>query len=433
MKTDNPLSPVVIKTGEYFPASDINQPPPPPRSRRGCLGRLFSSFIWMFIFIVLVFFALTFGRQWYDSILAQLDYKKAVHSDESVIKTGIRSQVRPTVALVYKNKDGKKVRVIADAEEYSEFVNQQAASLEKSRNQLVTQTEKQLHEALTEVFDGMHGRIDRFADWYFGYTTTYKILWEATTSATQHALSAEAISLSEAVSIDVEKYLHKHYENIVLRPETTDPQLQAAYRNALQTAHSNYVNVLSQTQADFQAFVSKYTTHLETPSAENTELVLDWESQFNKFNVAEYEKGPKGAALGAALAAGGAAVGKATAGTVAGKGVASQAIAGAASKGLFAKLSAPFVSKAVLVGGGGAVGALGGPLGVAIGVIGGLGVDYAISEGVELTQRETFITDVGEALHVTQNEWEKEMRQSLHEAVNIWMDDTIQLLPRYEK
>ncbi len=431
MKTDNQLSPVVIKTGEYLPASDINQLPP-PRSRRGCLGRLFSSFIWMFIFIVLVFFALTFGRQWYDSILAQLDYKKAVHSDESVIKTGIRSQVRPTVALVYKNKDGKKVRVIADAEEYSGFVNQQAASLEKSRNQLLAQTEKQMHEALTEVFDGMHGRIDRFADWYFGYTTTYKILWEASTSAAQHALSAEAISLSEAVSIDVEKYLHKHYENIVLRPETTDPQLQVAYRNALQTAHSNYVNVLSQTQADFQTFVSKSTTHLETPSAENTELVLDWESQFNKFNVAEYEKGPKGAALGAALAASGAAVGKAVAGT-AGKGVASQALAGAASKGIFAKLSAPFVSKAVLAGGGAAVGALGGPLGVAIGVIGGLGIDYAISEGVELTQRDTFVTDVGEALHVTQNVWEKEMQQSLREAVNIWMDDTIQLLPRYEK
>jgi hypothetical protein len=333
--------------------------------------------------------------------------------------------------LVYKNKDGKKVRVIADAQEYSEFVNQQVTELEKERNQLLAQTETQLHDKLTAVFDKMHKRVERFADWYFAYPTTYKILWEATTSATQHVVSTEATSLSEAVSYDVEKYLHKQYEETVLRPEITDPQLQAAYRNALQAAHENYVNVLSKRQTDFQAFVSKYTSHLEAPTVDKTVLTLDWESQFNKFNMADYEKGPKGAAVGAALAAGGAAVGKGVA-TVAGKGVASKAIAGAASKGIFAKLSAPFVSKAVLAGAGGAVGTLGGPIGTVIGILGGLGIDYAINEGVELTQRETFVADVGEALASTQNEWEQQMLQSLRDAINIWMDDTIQLLPRYE-
>lgn len=445
MKSNNPLSPVEAKTGEYIPAPQLNQAPPVARPKRGCLFRLFSSFIWMFILIVLVFVTLMFGRQWYDSLLARLDYNKTVHSDESVVKTGIRSQVSPTVTLVYKNQNGKKVRVIADAQEYSEFVNQQAASLEDSRNQLLAQTEKQLHEKLTGIFDGMRERVERFADWYFAYTTTYKILWEATTSATRHTFSAEATSLSEAVSIDVEKYLHKHYENIVLRPETTDPQLQIAYRNTLQKTHEEYVNILSDMQTDFQVFVSKYTTHLDEVATENTELVLDWESQFNKMNMAEYEKGPKGAAMGAALSAGGAAVGKAVAGTVAGKsvastavasaagtGVATKAIAGAATKGLFAKLSAPFVSKAVLVSAGGAVGTLGGPIGMAIGALGGLGVDYAINEGMELTQRGTFVTDVNEALATMQKEWEKQIQQSLQEAINIWMDDTIQLLPRYE-
>jgi len=431
MKPKKTISPIEAKTGDYMPASQLPPPPPVVRPKRGCLARIFSSFLWMFIFIVLIFVGLMFGRQWYDSILVQLDLNKAVHSDESVIKTGIRSQVRPEVTLVYKNKDGKKVRVIADAQEYSEFVNQQVAHLENAKTQQLAQTEKQLHEALTTSFDGMRGRVDRFADWYFAYTTTYKILWEATTSATRHAVSAETTTISEAVSYDVEKYLHQHYENIVLRPETTDPQLQTAYQEALQTAHGNYVDVLSKMQTNFQVFVSKYTTHLEVPAAENTELTLDWESQFNKFNVAEYEKGPKGAALGAALAAGGAATGKVVAGA-AGKGVASHAIAGAASKGVFAKLSAPFVTKAVLAGGGGAIGTLGGPIGTIIGVLGGLGIDYAINEGVELTQRDTFVTDVHEALAMTQNEWEKQMQQSLREAINIWMDDTIQLLPRYK-
>ncbi len=432
MTANNPLTPVVTQTGEYIPASYSNQPPPPaaPR-RRGCLSRIFSSFIWMFVIIVLVFFALTFGRQWYDSILAHLDYRKAVHSDESVIRTGIRSQVSPTITLVYQNINGKKVRVIADAQDYTDFVNEQMASLEAAKRQLLAQSDEQLNGALTAVFGEMHKRTGRFADWYFGYTTTYKILWEATMSASQHVFSVEAVSLSDAVSMDVEKYLHQHYQNIVLRPEVTDPQLQVAYREALKSAHDNYINLLSKMRSDFQAFVSKYTTHLKIPAAEDTELVLDWKSQFNKFNVAEYEKGPKGAALGAALAAGGAATGKVVAG-VAGKGVASHAVAGAASKGVFAKLSAPFVAKAVLAGGGGAVGAVGGPVGVAVGAVGGLGIDYAINQGIELTQRDTFMADVDEALVVTQSEWEKQMQQSLHEAINIWIDDTIQLLPRYK-
>ena len=431
MKTKKKRSPKKTTAVEYIPTVELNQPLPVVRKKRGCLASLLSTFIWTFIIIVLIFFALTFGRQWYDSLLRQSDQKKTVHPDESMIKTGIHSQVPPQVTLVYKDKDGKQVRVIADAEDYSQFVNQQAAHLEKAKTQLLTQTETRLHKALTVVFDGMRGRIDRFADWYFAYTTTYKILWEATTSATRHVLSTEATTVSEGVSYDIEKYLHARYENIILRPEITDPQLQATYRSVLKTTHDDYVNVLSQMQTDFQVFVSKYTTHLEMPNAENTVLVLDWESQFNKINMAEYEKGPKGAALGAALAVGGAAMGKVVAGAAA-EGLASKAVAGAASKGMLAKFASPFVSKAVLASAGGAVGAIGGPIGIAIGVIGGIGIDFAINQGVELTQRGTFITDVHEALNVTQAEWDKQMLQSLREAINIWMDDTIQLLPRYE-
>jgi hypothetical protein len=429
MKNDNQLT--IPKAGEYIPASEFNQPVYIERPKRGCLARIFSSFFWMIIFVGLIFFVLMFGRQWYDSLINRLDAQKAVHPDASIIKTGIRSQVRPTVTLVYKTQNGKKVRVIADAQEYSTFINQQVTTLESSRNQLLAKTEQQLHNKLGKIFDEMQGRVERFADWYFAYPTTYKILWEATTSATRHVLSTEATSVSDAVSYDVEKYLHKHYENIVLRPEITDPQLQEGYQSGLQTAHGYYVDVLSKMHADFQAFVSKYTDHLDAPVAENTVLTLDWESQFNKVNMAEYEKGPKGAAVGATLAAGGAVVGKTLAGAV-GKGVAGKAITGAASKTIFAKLSAPFVSKAVLAGAGGAAGALGGPVGIAVGAIGGLGIDYLINEGVELTQRETFTTDVSEALATTQQEWEKQMLKSLREAVNIWMDDTIQLLPRYE-
>jgi hypothetical protein len=67
-----------------------------------------------------------------------------------------------------------------------------------------------------------------------------------------------------------------------------------------------------------------------------------------------------------------------------------------------------------------------------VGALGGLGIDYAINEGLELTQRETFVADVQDALTTTQVGWQKIMQQSLQEAINVWLNDTIQLLPRYE-
>ncbi|MCK5716585.1 MAG: hypothetical protein KAH77_03780 [Thiomargarita sp.] len=391
-----------------------------PSKPRGCL----LQFFWMFVIIILVFVGLTFGRQWYDSLLVHLDHNKAVHTDKSLVKTGIHSQINPTVSLIYTQKNGKKVRVIADAAAYSKFVNQQVRFLENSRTQVHEKTKTQLQFSLVTTFDTMQKRVNRFADWYFAYPTTYKILWEATLSSTRHAFSTEATSLSDSVSYDVEKYLHMHYKNIVLRPEISDSKLQTAYKSSLTAAHDHYLDILSHMQSNFQVFVSQYTTHLKIPSNEKTVLKLDWESQFKKFNMADYEKGPKGALVGTSLAASGA---------VLGKGIAGAAAKGAVSKGIFAKFSAPFVSKAVLAASSGAIGTLGGPIGTVLGVVGGLSIDYAINAGVELTQRDRFITDIQEALRTTQNDWEQQMQNTLHDAINIWMDDTIQLLPRYEQ
>jgi len=127
------------------------------------------------------------------------------------------------------------------------------------------------------------------------------------------------------------------------------------------------------------------------------------------------------------LTAGGAVTGKVIAGT-AGKTI----VGKVAGTSIFSKLAAPFVSKAVLAGTGGAIGSVGGPIGTIIGAVGGITIDYAINEGMELTQRNTFIIDVQSAIDTTQQEWENDMLQSLDSAIDIWIEDTIQLLPSYE-
>lgn len=389
--------------------------------------------LFFFVLFAITIGLLIFGRQWYDSLLMRIDHDKVVHTDHSVVSSGVRSQVTPQLVLVYQDQEGKTVRALAQPHHYSQFINQQVAHLERAKGDLLQKTEGELHQALGQVFDNMLPRVDRYADWYFAYPTTYKILWEATLSASRHALIPEAMSLTDAISYDVQTYLHQHYENLVLRPEVTHPQLQTQYLKVLHTAHQAYLKTLAQMKSDFQVFVANSTTHINEPSSEDVVVVLDWKSQFNKINMANYEKGPKGAALGATLALGGAGVGKSIAMGMASKGIAAKAVTTTVSKGVFAKLSAPFVSKAALAGTGGAIGSIGGPIGATLGTLGGISIDYLINEGIELTQRENFIKDIQEALFSTQKEWETDMLKSLQQTVTIWIDDTIQLLPHYRR
>ena len=389
------------------------------------IGRLFLSIM----LVGIVILGLWIGRQWYDSLLVRIDQQRVVHVDHSTVNSGVKNQVKPNVVLVYRNQAGERVRAVVDQEKYSAFVNAHLQSLEDSRQRIQEQAAKELPSRIKGVFDGIEERIERFADWYFAYPTTYKLLSEGVSSAARHTFSAEAISLEDAIAYDVEKYLHSQYENIVLKPEITHPQLEQAFLQTLTAAHNGYLNMLAVMAADFQAFIAQHTTHAEMPI--NTELELDWSSQFNKLNLSAYEKGPEGTALTGTLVVGGAVVGKAIGGAV-GKGAVSKAVAGAASKGALSKLSAPFVSKAVLAGSGGAVGSVGGPLGTVAGIGVGLAVDYLINEGVELTQRTDFTADVKEAVAATQKEWETLFQREISKAIDIWFDDTLHLLPQYD-
>jgi len=382
--------------------------------------RFFSGFVTFALLLIGLFVILSFSRQFIDSIFDRLAQQKVVHTDESFVETEIEAQVKPKIAFVLRHDaEGQPVRVMLDAEQYSQFVRTHVDTLEKVKKNTLASVKKQLQQEVSTVFLPLVDRVDLFADWYFAYTTTYKILWEASTSAVQHTLSLEGQNLTDAVAQDVETYLEAHYSDIVLRPETTHPQLQKQYIKVLEAAHRDYINSLAILEAKFQVFIAEHTTHINEANTQQLNLQLDWESQIKKLNVSAYDKGVSSAMSGAAFAAGG--------------GVAGKAIGGALGKGLVAKLSAPFVTKAVLAGGGGAIGSLGGPVGAGVGIVAGLGVDYAINESLALMQRDQLVEDMKLALMVTQITWEEVLQENIDHHIGIWFEDAIQLLPRYDK
>lgn len=394
------------------------QPAPPqnipievaqPKPRR----RWLSSWTMLLLLLAGAFFTLLWGRQWLDSVLARLDYQKPVHHDQTEVNTGIQPRVPNLVQLVYQEVDGRVVRVLADAEAYTGFVRERVARLEIARAETKAMARARLDTELTKVFTGLRQRVGRFADWYFAYPTTYKLMGAALSSTAQHATSLEAQSLADAVARDVELYLQQRYEAIVLRPEVTDPLIRQVFTEALTTAQTEYRRELASMHQEFQQLIARHA--VQPGAASQAEIHLDWRGQFHKFSVAEYDKSP--ASFSAALTLGG--------------GIAGKAIGGAAAKGAVAKLASPFVTKAAAASGGGLIGALGGPVGALIGVGVGLGVDYLINEGLELMQRDHFVADVNQALSVTQMEWEQHLAAGLDQGVNAWYDDTMNLLPRF--
>lgn len=346
-----------------------------------------------------------------------------VHPDRTEVTVPVKRQVPSQVTLVYENQAGELVRVLVDAGKYSEFVRIHTANLEQGRQQLREQAQAQLAAGLETVFADLRERIPAFADWYYAYGTSYQLLWEALTSAFHHLGDEQ---MSAAVAADLERLIQQHYELLVLKPEITDPRLQQVYHTTLDNARQSYLLMLATMQAEFQVFVAQHTTHLDPAQTPAPELRLDWSSQLHKVRIASDANSTLGAFRGITLTALSAMAGKAL-GSQVGLAIAS-------------RLSLPFVERALLAvtGGttGGVSGSLGGPIGATVGVVVGAGVglatDWLIQQGVELLSRDAFEAEVQIALASTQQEWQRKLSPSLLNVVDVWVDDTIQLLPQFK-
>ena len=400
-----------------------------PYSLRHHLKKTLAFFVFIFLAVWIMMF---FSRGLVDSILQRIDSSKTIHHDTSKIDTGVTPQVKPKVTLVYRLKDGQLLRVLADEEAVSEFTRESVNMLESARIKLRGTVRNRIHDTVNATFQKMRGQVDLYADWYFAWSTTYKILGEAITSAADHSLKAEAMSLKDAVADDVEKYLQKHFEEIVLQPEISDGELKTGFESVLKEIHHEFLIVMSQLDQQFQKFVSKQSTLFEPVDTAKAKVDLDWDSQFHKVTTTGHEKGVGGSLVGVGIVTSGTILGK-TIATALGKATVGKLMSGAALKGLITKLATPFVTKVGFAAAGTASGAVAGPVGAAVGAIAGVSVDYLVSKGVELGERDSFVTDTNIAINAIQREWENDMIPSLEKATDLWFEDTINLFSEFSK
>ena len=250
----------------------------------------------------------------------------------------------------------------------------------------------------------------------------------AMSAAGRHAVSLRTeASLSAAVSDELQAYVGRHYQALVLRPALTDPELHRAFVAALREAHAGYSRALAELDDAVVAFVAAEGRPHGAPKSSDVVVTLDWAAQLQKVEHVPlaYEKSPE---LSVALVGMGGAAGK----------IAGGAAMGGAAKALGAKLAAPFATKAAsaTLGGGAAAGAAGGvlagpagaALGAAAGAALGLGVDVAVNAGVALMQRPVFVADVQAVLEATALEWEERLLPELERVEGVWFGSAERLL-----
>ena len=303
-------------------------------------------------------------RRYKDSLV--MDYSSVLQDRSKATISSVQPQVVPTVKIVTNTS---ATATIVDEEKYSEFVKTSVELLLAAQKEMEEEASKLLQAKVQNCFQKIRPRSENFADWYFSYTTSFKLIQEGTMSLARHTAKVfEDTPINEAVAKDMDKFMTQKYERIVLRPEMNNSELLTAYLECIKKIHNKYIATISSIDKNMSELVGTKTTHINQPQQTDIKLNLDWSSQMHKIKSVpvNFEKSPE---LTLALSSGGAIIGK----TLAGKGASL-----ATTKALAGKLSAPFVSKVVAAGGGAVAGSVAGPVGTVMGATLGLGIDYSV-------------------------------------------------------
>lgn len=409
------------------------------RHRRGALARALLAahgIKWLVMAVLVITMAFFLGRSIFDSFMARFDQQRAVHKDQTVAIPGVQPQVKRRVLLVYRNREGRRVRVLADEQQFSAFVRNQVASLEQARSDLTLSAARKLRVRTAPTFFEMRQRVHRFADWYFAWGTSYQLVAKAILATFTNAVRPGVMGVDEAVQYDLERYIERQYRDIVLRPEQSDSELTHAYEQTLADVFSGFLLSVAAFDEAFQDFVATRTTYLANPlDTDAVRLELDWASQVRKLTVAGHEYGISRPIMGVALVAAAAAAGRtggATAGAVMARTVAQRSAAWGV-RGVGARLVAPYFTRLAASAAGAAIGAASGPAGVMVGAAVGLGGDYLFNEGVEFVNRDGLEADVSATVAAQEQNWHLAMLSSLEGAIETWYGDLVQLLVSYDK
>ena len=355
-------------------------------------------------------------------------HRQPVHPGDSTITVDTERQSNRNVPMRLTNVNGQTFYVLANEGETESFINQLIERLESERRVQLERLCEDIRDDFEVAFQSRDNDVDDFADWHFSWNRKYDYLATAAGQMIGSVLSLDIEDVSEEGKQAVRKKFMLRYERTVLRPEIRDPIIQERLRRSILRAHERYVREMSYLDRQFQAYIAENTTLLDEPDVEEIlQVDLDWDPEHWKSPYYSAEGAPTEAVFTAVADVAGGAL--------------SYYVLARAIEAVFLETFLPLVANVITgIGtelaaaeGGGAIGTFvepggGTAIGAVVGIAGAVLTETLISENSENLQRPDFIEAVNEGLDVTIDGWSGLACERSEELVNVWFDDTINVL-----
>jgi len=319
-----------------------------------------------FFFFLAFFIIFTLSKDYVFSIISNNDQNTIVHKDRTIISFfnfGFDDKV--------KLEKDKATKVIIS----------QLDKLENYKNEQKQQFSKELKTILDDEFKNSFNNAEIYADWFYGYTTQYKILYEAGKGiVNDYRAGLSDFKIQDAATKQINNYISTKYKDLVLKPHLLEPSLKLNIKNLIQNYVNNKNEYIRKINNDFEIYLSQNPDNLSKIALK--EIQADWKSNISNSRnlITLKDKSGEGAlAIGAT--------------SIVGAKVAS----GTASKAIASKIIAKFGFKKAIASVSTKVASIPFTLGTSLAI--GLLVDSTLNEMDEALTRDSFIDDVHKNLY----------------------------------
>ncbi len=327
-----------------------------------------------FFFFISIFAAIILSKDYIFSIIAKQDFQKEVHQDNTQIQYKLSNENVDLVKLS-EEKITSKVKEILE-------------KIKKKQIEQSKQFDKELIQLLNNEFRSSYSNIQLFADWFYSYTTQYKILLEGSKGIVDRYRGAGSdFTIIEAAKNNIEEYISNHYKNIVLKPHLLEASLKLNLSILIEKYTNNKDLFMKDIDDDFEKFLRE--TEHELSEIQVDRFNLDWKSNIRNASKLLSYKNKDGEGGLTTLG------GITTISLLAAKKVSTVPVGKLLARKIIAKIGTGKIASMALIKV--ASVAVGG-ITFGIGTVLGFGADYLINEGDETLNRENFEIDSEKSL-----------------------------------
>lgn len=177
-----------------------------------------------FFFFVAIFTAFILTKDYLFSILSNNDNKTIVHKD--------------TTTVLLDNK-GFNDQIKLDKEKATKVIISQLDKLESYKSEQSKEFLAEIETILDDEFKNSFNNAKIYADWFYEYTTQYKILYQSGKGiVNDYRVGLSDFKIKDAAINQVNDYISTKYKDLVLKPHLLEPSLKLKIDNLI----SSYIN-----------------------------------------------------------------------------------------------------------------------------------------------------------------------------------------------